>query len=330
MSFQKIDEALDRAFELIEADQLDEARAILKPILDVDKDNPDVWWLYAHAVADSETARLALNNVQRLDPNYLNTGDLLYALENRPAGGLMSAAESGDKEPSFLPPLPSTLPDLPQAGKKSDNEEDDGWDAFEGDDEDQSVPLFRRPVFLMVAGLIIFLIIAALVILNPQPQTPSVSETVVPTDASSVAQVPTLESATPTAENPTLEPTTAQVESTQTGEDNFDNIVTALSAFELPDEAIATTMTSLGDTLVVSICTEAGAALRQSLPQVIETITQQIQNIPVDLSGAGVRMTDCTTDTTLLFIGVPSEDIQAYRDGSMNKETFQAKWQPLN
>src|SRR4030095_169815 len=134
MSFQKTDEALDKAFELIETDHLDEARAILKPILDTEKDNPDVWWLYAHAVTDPETARLALNNVQRLDPNYLNTGDLLYALENRPLGGASSGG-SVDKEPSFLPSVPPTLPDLPKAGKKSDDDED-GWNTFDEDDAD--------------------------------------------------------------------------------------------------------------------------------------------------------------------------------------------------
>src|SRR6266498_4859282 len=124
---QNTDIALKQAFDLIEAGQIEDAKALLRPILESEKDNADVWWLYAHAVTDPETARLALNNVQRLDPNYLNTGDLLYALENRSVGG--SATDSSDKEPSFLPPVPSTLPDLPQVGKKSDEDEDE-WGAF--------------------------------------------------------------------------------------------------------------------------------------------------------------------------------------------------------
>jgi hypothetical protein len=350
MSFQKIDEALDKAFELIETDHLGEARAILKPILDTQKDNPDVWWLYAHAVTDPETARLALNNVQRLDPNYLNTGDLLYALENRLVGG--AAADSSDKEPSFLPPVPSTLPDMPKAGKKSDDDEDD-WNTFDEDDEDDSVPLYRRPAFLMVFGLIIFLIIAAVVILKPQPETPSVIEivvptdtssiaeiptvvfeTLVPTDSSSIAQVPTLENIVPTGEVPTLGSPTSTipaVETTPLSEGGFDNILTALSAFELPDQAVTTETTSLGNnTLVVSVCTEAGAKLRQTLPAVIDALAAQLQSLPANLNGTGIRMLDCTSNTTLLMIGVSSDDIRAFMDGSLDKAAFQAKWQPLS
>jgi hypothetical protein len=347
MSFQKIDEALNKAFELIETDHLDEARAILKPILDTEKDNPDVWWLYAHAVTDPETARLALNNVQRLDPNYLNTGDLIYALENRPVRG--ATTDMSDKEPSFLPPVPSTLPDMPQAGKKTDEGESE-WDAF--DEEDDSVPIYRRPAFLLVVGFLIFLVIAAVVILKPQAETPNgvetvvptdassiaeiptvVFETLVPTDASSIAQVPTVENIVPTGEVPTLEPastTIPAVEMTPSSSGSFDNILSALSAFQLPDQPITTETTSLGNTLVISVCTEAGAKLRQTLPMVIDALTTQSQSLSTDLNGTGIRMVDCASNTTLLMIGVSADDTRAYTQGNLDKEAFQAKWQPLN
>ncbi|MEO8607677.1 MAG: tetratricopeptide repeat protein [Chloroflexota bacterium] len=350
MSFQKNDEALDKAFELIESDRLDEARAILKPILDTEKDNPDVWWLYAHAVTDPETARLALNNVQRLDPNYLNTGDLLYALENRsPGGGVTDVA---DREPSFLPAVPSTLPDMPQTGKKPDDDENE-WDAFDEDNDDTPVPLFRRPAFLLVVGFLVFLIIAAFVVLNPQSQPPIISETIVPTDASSVAeiptvvfetlaptdavsiaQVPTVENIVPTGEVPTLEPamsTFPAIGTTPSSEVSFDNIVSALGAFELPGQAVAMEKTTLGNnTVMVSVCTEAGAKLRQTLPAVSDALSTEFQSLPADLDGLGIRMLDCASNTTLLVIGVSTDDIRAFTAGNLDKAAFQAKWQPLN
>jgi thioredoxin-like negative regulator of GroEL len=74
-------EALEQAYELIEADKLAEAEAILKPILGREPDNVDAWWLYAHAVTDPETARMALNQVLNLDNNYEGAQELLQQLD---------------------------------------------------------------------------------------------------------------------------------------------------------------------------------------------------------------------------------------------------------
>lgn len=324
MSFQSIDETLDKAFELIEANRLDEARAILKPVLDTQKDNPDVWWLYAHAVTDPETAKLALSNVQRLDPNYLNTGDLLYALETNTLSDAQT--DSDDKEPSFLPPLPSTLPGLPQSGKKTGDEDD--WDAFEGDD-DESVPLFRRPIFLLVAGLLIFLVIAALVILNPPPQPPPSSDTPAPTEPSVVLQAPTESvTETPTSE-PTAEATPISTNETQGNSDEYGALYTALNTFDIPELGISQESTSMGNTLVISVCTEAGAKLRQTLPLVIKALSDQLADIPTGTDGVGIRMIDCSTSNTLLLVGVSSQDIASLADGMLDNETFQAKWVPI-
>ncbi len=328
MSFQKIDEALDKAFELIESDRLEEARAILKPILDTEKNNPDVWWLYAHSVTDAETARLALNNVQRLDPNYLNTSDLLYALENRSVLGI-SGSESSDKEPSFLPPLPSTLPDLPKTEIESDDDED--WDVFDEEKEPYGAPLWRRPVFLLAAGLLIFVVIAALVIFSPQAPSLTVTETVLPTNAESVAQIPTVETVPPTMESVT-QISASPVPTVTSSENGGDlgNLSVALSAFELPDESISTEISSLGNTLVVSVCSEAGAKLRQTLPLVIDAVATQLPAILEGQDGVAIRMLDCEAGTTLLFIGVQSEDAQAYAGGNLEKSLFHAKWQTLS
>ena len=61
---------LQKAYELVEADQYQEAEALLEPLLVQHPDNPAVWWVYSHAVKDSEKGIEALNNVLRLDPDY--------------------------------------------------------------------------------------------------------------------------------------------------------------------------------------------------------------------------------------------------------------------
>src|SRR5262245_25579133 len=76
-----ISDALSKAYDLIEEDKLDEARAILEPLTVSQADNPDVWWVYAHAVSDPEAARKALQNVLRLDENYPEAAALMRSLD---------------------------------------------------------------------------------------------------------------------------------------------------------------------------------------------------------------------------------------------------------
>src|SRR5262245_41963233 len=76
---------LQRAYELIEVDQLDEARAILEPIVTSEQNNADAWWLYAHSVYDPEEARRALQNVLRIDPDYPEASSLLIMLDQQVA-----------------------------------------------------------------------------------------------------------------------------------------------------------------------------------------------------------------------------------------------------
>lgn len=90
---------LSQAYELIEAEKLDEARQLLQPMVTREPNNVDAWWLYAHSVTDASTARTALQNVLRLDPNYTGARDLLSTLDER--------------FPATAPVAPPTLPSAP-------------------------------------------------------------------------------------------------------------------------------------------------------------------------------------------------------------------------
>ena len=59
-----------RAYELIEADKQDEARNLLEPVIESEKDNADAWWLYIHAVDSPEEAQDAIDKLVAVNPNY--------------------------------------------------------------------------------------------------------------------------------------------------------------------------------------------------------------------------------------------------------------------
>ncbi|RMG88950.1 MAG: tetratricopeptide repeat protein, partial [Chloroflexi bacterium] len=148
---------LTKAFELIEQERHDAALEILEPLLQEERNNPDVWWLYAHATADRETARDALNMVLLLKPDYPGASQLLEQLRIEPVSAGTHPITSS---PAYTPP--PTLPDLPPA----ETEEDD-FDDLDFEDFDDDKPRSRLRTFLgMLFVLLIIGVIAVILIMN--------------------------------------------------------------------------------------------------------------------------------------------------------------------
>lgn len=105
---QSLDTTLTEAYELIEANRIDEAQAMLRPLLSDYPDDPDLWWVYAHAVDDPAEARRALENVKRLDSEtYPEADELLQQLSGEPApsGGIRRLSRPAPPAPpDMLPP----------------------------------------------------------------------------------------------------------------------------------------------------------------------------------------------------------------------------------
>ena len=155
------DQSLARAYELIEMDRLDEARLILEPLLQEDQDNPDVWWLYAHAVDDPAEARRALERVQQLSPDYPGATELQQQID-------------AELEPESEP-VAATAPD-------DDLDFDD--DDFDLDDDEDVPSEARRSRLrpLLLVALLIILIVLLLFLLNPfgggdEPEPTQVAQT---------------------------------------------------------------------------------------------------------------------------------------------------------
>jgi hypothetical protein len=353
--------ALNRAYELIEADRLDEAQNLLKPILDNDPDNADAWWLYAHAVTDPDSARTALNNVTRLEPGYPGASDLLETLDEKYPASKPTISRIERLEPVRpAPSMPSTLPGL----SDSDQEPDFG----ELDEEQESaqpkatVPN-RRPLLLLLGALLlIVLVIGAILLLNPfkpaSAETPTpgsqlAADNLTPTvDISATSagaqtvptELPTLTISTTeqvNAETPTTEPATPEQLITsqpsesgtsvpETTSDTFSTLLPAFSQFTLPDNSISVQQTDMGQTLLVSVCTAAGASLRATLPQVMDVAARQAGGLAGQIDAIGTRLVDCQNNNTpLRTIAVSSADAQAYASGSLTEEAFQSRWKAI-
>src|SRR5512140_94340 len=108
--FDQTNQQLTQVYDYLKAGKRDQARALLEPIVSAEPDNVDAWWLMAMAATSPDAMRNALQNVVRINPNYLNARQLLDAMSS-PTG---SSAQSAPPAPSG-PPLPR-VPLPPAAG----------------------------------------------------------------------------------------------------------------------------------------------------------------------------------------------------------------------
>jgi hypothetical protein len=74
---------LKQAFELIKAKKKKDALDILRPIVKIDPDNADAWWLMANALDSPDDIREALENVLRLRPTHEKAQQMLDKLNQR-------------------------------------------------------------------------------------------------------------------------------------------------------------------------------------------------------------------------------------------------------
>ena len=166
-------DALQRAYELVEAGQPEEARVILRELMETEPNNADVLWVYAYAVDDPDEARTVLQRLLEVDPEYPEAAELLKSLNDQypvapPLPGDLPAFEEaqaapaveGLAEPDFLPPPNTAVPELAALPVRG-----------------------QRPTRTIVLGLGVALIAVALLwlILRPGAPAPQVAE--MPTEA---------------------------------------------------------------------------------------------------------------------------------------------------
>ena len=133
-------QVLQRAYDLIENDDLEQAQSILSPLLESDADNPSLWWVYAHAVRDSSIGQMALDRVLSLDPSFPGAAELKAdALElEKQQDDLIGIEANGDD----------------RALSASDISIDD-WEDLEPAVATESEPSGRRWGFVLLVALLL-------------------------------------------------------------------------------------------------------------------------------------------------------------------------------
>ncbi len=328
---------LASAYELIEADQLAEARSLLKPILAENPDSADAWWLYAHAVEDPETARTALNNVLRIDRDYPSAAGLMTTLEQTyPTGAPAPAAEPLAEHDLFALDAPDSLDladELEEDNLLLDTESD--FDEDRGDTAPVQVETVRRrtnwPLILLLI-LLIAVIIALLLLsrgggndVQPPALVPT-SEVTAPAEDSQGQVAPTSELAV-SAESTEESTVAALAESVLADAAALAESALA-DAAALPGSARVES-TPLGQTMLVSVCTAAGDEMRAALAASMANLSTVAGQMGAAADAIGVRLVSCDTEQILRVIGVPAGTAAQYAEGALDLRDYQASWSAL-
>ena len=305
------DQTLSKAFELIEAERFNDARAVLEPALKEDNDNVDAWWLYAHAVEDPQTAHTALSNVLRLDSSYPGADQLMAKL---------------DKE---LTVQIGTAPD--RKGRGLDLELDD----FELEEEGAGGSGHRR--FLLRFGLVaatVIVIALAVVLLSMSGGEGGKDNTSEP-QVTATTQVVSVGTAIPTGEGPVISPTTVMSNPTESQTIQTviqvvpPSLIEALGDLMLANDNFEMRETDLGTTLLVSICSTSGEMLRATLERAMPIISGEISSFSSDVEALGIILVDCSTNATLNVIAVARGDALDLLDGTITDTEFRSRWRAV-
>ncbi len=320
---ESTNERLSHAFDLIEADQRSQALEILEPMLSTQQDNPDVWWLYAHAVDDMAPAESALNRVSQLDPNYPGVTNLLQALEERKSGQV---------------PIDTSLSGVDSDNLVSKSTDDDFLDDLDSDDlfheEDQgsSASQSQRQMLTLLAipVVIVLLLLFVFVVVNPFGSEDEDAATPTP---NTLAQSATLPSDPVIVDTPVVVVPTATSElPVSSADDVAATVETALDDAGLVavEGETTTQTTSIGETLLVSVCSGVGATLRDTLTQAMPVIASALTDIDDSIDAVGARFVDCDNNNNILnVIAVDVDSAQSFASGDISANEFRTTWRPV-
>ena len=316
------DAILQNAFDLIEQGELEQAQAVLAPLLETENDNPDLWWIYAHAVRDSETGIKALDRVIQLDAAYPGASQLKQQADLAPfsSGAAMPEAASA-------PPADEEQGDI------------DDWEDLQPEVERTAqskrvgrgfavaiaaLLLIALGALLVLSGEVDIAPLTALIAPSPEPQIVVVSVSTETADSPTAAPTET--------ESPTAAPTETEVPATHSPEiAAFIALVSdAISDFEIDETVSGLRRTELGHTLVFRVCAVPGPQFQTRLGSVMNAAASLDAGIPENAAAIAVSLLNCADEEAVpRAIGVERDIIQAYANEEIGARDFQRSWQAL-
>lgn len=298
---------LQDAFDLIEQGKLEQAQTALVPLLETENDNPALWWIYAHAVQDSEIGIQALDRVIQLDPAYPGARELKEraalaqsaVIDAAAMPAEAASAESADEVPGDIDDWEDLQPEVERASQNS--------------------RFGRRFVLVITASLLI--VLGGLLVWSGELDITGLTALIAPTAEPQISAIPA-----PTETEAALSPTAAP----ETGA--FITLVAAaISDFEIDETASGFRITELGDALVLHVCAVPGPDFQARLGGVMNAVVSLDANIPENAEAIAVSLVNCDdADAAARVIGVERSVIQAYANEEIEARDFQRLWKPLS
>lgn len=349
---------LQRAHELIENNQHEQAQEVLAPLLEAEADNPAFWWVYAHAVSDSAIGTGALDRVLQLDPTYPGARELktdVLAVQDLVAAEI--EADSG------LAATPQAFTDFSSI---------DDWEDIKPvvEIESENPRTGRGFVLLIVALLVIasgvLLVLSGVIdvseittLFGAPTQEPVIvvsvsTEAISPTDtpvqasatneptpvATEAEAVVTITEASSTAEPtevpapastslPTFEPTAVPAPISVT--EFIALVARRVSGFVIDVEQSSLRTTELGETVDMRVCAEPGEQFNERLNSVLDSAVASHDRIPEEVEAVAVSLVNCSDpNATVRTIGVSRDILDDFATDDIDRKSFQQSWQPLS
>ncbi|MFW5709427.1 MAG: hypothetical protein ACOCX5_04320 [Chloroflexota bacterium] len=321
-------DALARAHELIEQDNLDAARALLGDFTQRNPSSADGWWLYAHAVDDPLEARRALDSVLSIDPAYPGAEALKAQLR-------LVAPDSVTEEPAETAEFddelfgerkevagPLDLGELNLDDERFDLDDLDADELAELEASSRRRPQTALRKLVMLGVILLLVLIGVLILLSTLDEGDQGEE---------LAEVPTsvAQMGTEATEEPFIfvpPEATEQVGETDGALGN--TLIAALNEFDLASDTTRVVQTDLGNTEIATVCASIND-LGQIIDDAMMTLADDVDASALATDAVALEFVDCTSDDVLNIIGVSSVDLTAFRQGALDDREYRRAWQVL-
>lgn len=282
---------LSQAYDLIEANRIDEARGLLEPLLVSHADDVDVWWLYAHSVNDPHRARRALDRVQSLDAlRYPRAKTLLQDLDTIVMPMSLNSFQD-------IPVTQSTT-SLELPTEEQDDESDD-------DKVPSRLAIYGLPA--VVAVIVTIVVVFALFS---------------PTDVLDNVTIPS--SATLMLDQVLLVPTVSDSQSTVVQMQSLPNVMFV----NLP---MLQKSTALGDTTLFQLCLEEfELSPSQLVNDAMKEIAEQLPTLNLESQAVGVEMNFCVQNTSYRSVAVAIATAEMFARGGLTEIEYRRSIQAVD
>ncbi|MCY4246849.1 MAG: hypothetical protein OXE95_04630 [Chloroflexi bacterium] len=335
--------ALQNAHDLIERGDLEAAQEILAPFLESDADDAGLWWVYAHAVRESDIGQAALRRVLELDPMYPGARELAQDLTRLDA--------------AFLSADPLTANESASA-QSVDIDIDDWEDLQPTIGEPQTSQQSARIGTTVLVTALLLLIAGGLLIAtgaididqllsgiatNPQPSTLVGATTSQPSEGDTFSigtAVPQedISSADRSAETgetlataPTVRPSPTFAPLPSDASEFVQLVVQQIDDFSLDPRQAFLFDSDAGNTLVLQTCALPGVDFNSKVAAIMQAMVNMADMMPAEFDAVAAGLLNCDDPgASLRLVGVEARLILDFARGAIADRAFQREWRQLS